>query len=153
MPAAIENMKDVFITDHGSSRDSRSRAFRVPRAAPALGLAALAGSDGAAAATGAAVGAGAGLACTVGDAWLRTISAAGPALASRSAALSAFDRGFTAFSTELAIAPIAVVSFSDSPDSPADPAERAGCSVRLAAGLFSAGFCAGGACGVSLSRP
>src|SRR5829696_9023227 len=38
MPAAMENRNDVFITDHGSSRDSRSRALRVRRAMPALGL-------------------------------------------------------------------------------------------------------------------
>src|ERR671912_2257669 len=38
MPAAMENRNDVFITDHGSNRDSRSRAFRVRRATPALGL-------------------------------------------------------------------------------------------------------------------
>ena len=42
MPAAMENRNDVFITDQGSSRDSRSRAFRVRRAIPALAL--LAGS-------------------------------------------------------------------------------------------------------------
>jgi hypothetical protein len=39
MPAAIEKRKDVFITDHGSSRDSRSLAFRVRRATPTLGFA------------------------------------------------------------------------------------------------------------------
>src|SRR5215208_1683891 len=39
MPAAMENMNDVFITDHGSSRDSRNRAFRVRRAIPGFGLA------------------------------------------------------------------------------------------------------------------
>jgi hypothetical protein len=38
MPAAMENMNDVFITDHGSSRDSRNRAFRVRRASPGFGL-------------------------------------------------------------------------------------------------------------------
>ena len=38
MPAAIENRNEVFITDHGSSRDSRSRAFRVRRATPTFGL-------------------------------------------------------------------------------------------------------------------
>ena len=38
MPAAIENRNDVFITDQGSSRDSRSRALRVRRATPALVL-------------------------------------------------------------------------------------------------------------------
>ena len=40
MPAAMENRNEVFITDHGSSRDSRSRAFRVRRAPPARALAA-----------------------------------------------------------------------------------------------------------------
>jgi|SRR5215211_2651316 len=38
MPAAMENRNDVFITDHGSIRDSRNRAFRVRRAVPGLGL-------------------------------------------------------------------------------------------------------------------
>src|SRR5215203_5023688 len=38
MPAAMENRNDVFITDHGSNRDSRNRALRVRRAAPGLGL-------------------------------------------------------------------------------------------------------------------
>src|SRR5918994_2096089 len=38
MPAAMENRNDVFITDHGSSRDSRNRALRVRRAAPGFGL-------------------------------------------------------------------------------------------------------------------
>src|SRR5919112_2118510 len=38
MPAAMENRNDVFITDHGSIRDSRNRAFRVRRATPGLGL-------------------------------------------------------------------------------------------------------------------
>jgi len=38
MPAAMENRNEVFITDHGSSRDSRSRALRVRRATPTLGL-------------------------------------------------------------------------------------------------------------------
>jgi hypothetical protein len=38
MPAAIENRNEVFITDQGSSRDSRSLAFRVRRATPTLGL-------------------------------------------------------------------------------------------------------------------
>src|SRR3712207_5478788 len=38
MPAAIENRNDVFITDHGSNRDSRSRALRVRRGIPAFGL-------------------------------------------------------------------------------------------------------------------
>src|SRR3954471_4091833 len=37
MPAAMENRNDVFITDHGSSRDSRRRAFRVRRATPGPG--------------------------------------------------------------------------------------------------------------------
>src|SRR5690606_20368748 len=32
IPAEIENRNEVFITDQGSSRDSRSRAFRVRRA-------------------------------------------------------------------------------------------------------------------------
>src|ERR1700712_4246683 len=36
MPAAMENRNEVFITDHGSSRDSRSRALRVRRAVPTL---------------------------------------------------------------------------------------------------------------------
>ena len=36
MPAAIENRNDVFITDHGSRRDSRNRALRVRRATPAF---------------------------------------------------------------------------------------------------------------------
>jgi len=40
MPAAIENRNDVFITDHGSNRDNRSRAFRVRRATPTLVFAA-----------------------------------------------------------------------------------------------------------------
>jgi hypothetical protein len=40
MPAAMENRNEVFITDQGSSRDSRSRALRVRRATPAFGLAA-----------------------------------------------------------------------------------------------------------------
>jgi hypothetical protein len=40
MPAAIEKRKDVFITDHGSSRDNRSLALRVRRATPTFGLAA-----------------------------------------------------------------------------------------------------------------
>ena len=39
MPAAIENRKEVFITDQGSNRDSRSRALRVRRATPTLGFA------------------------------------------------------------------------------------------------------------------
>jgi hypothetical protein len=39
MPAAIENRNEVFITDQGSSRDSRSLAFRVRRATPTLGFA------------------------------------------------------------------------------------------------------------------
>jgi len=34
----MENRNDVFITDHGSIRDSRNRAFRVRRAVPGLGL-------------------------------------------------------------------------------------------------------------------
>jgi len=38
MPAAMENRNEVFITDHGSSRDSRSRALRVRRATPTFGL-------------------------------------------------------------------------------------------------------------------
>src|ERR671910_899745 len=38
MPAAMENRNDVFITDHGSNRDSRNRALRVRRAAPGFGL-------------------------------------------------------------------------------------------------------------------
>src|SRR3954464_13426965 len=47
MPAAIENRNDVFMTDHGSSRDSRSRALRVRRATPALGFALSAALGGA----------------------------------------------------------------------------------------------------------
>src|SRR6185437_15798969 len=43
MPAAMENRNDVFITDHGSSRDSRSRALRVRCGVPALGLDSAAG--------------------------------------------------------------------------------------------------------------
>jgi hypothetical protein len=51
IPAAIEKRNEVFITDHGSSRDSRNRAFRVRRAVPALARAAVAGrTDEAAAA-------------------------------------------------------------------------------------------------------
>src|SRR5919112_612827 len=38
MPAAMENRNEVFITDQGSSRDSRSRALRVRRGMPAFGL-------------------------------------------------------------------------------------------------------------------
>src|ERR671912_660768 len=38
MPAAMENRNDVFITDHGSNRDSRNRALRVRRAVPGFGL-------------------------------------------------------------------------------------------------------------------
>ena len=44
MPAAIENRNEVFITDHGSSRDSRSRALRVRRGAPAFALSAASAS-------------------------------------------------------------------------------------------------------------
>src|SRR5689334_12336133 len=36
IPAAMENKNDVFITDQGSNRDSRSRALRVRRAVPTL---------------------------------------------------------------------------------------------------------------------
>ena len=39
IPAAIENRNDVFITDHGSNRESRSRAFRVLRATPTFDFA------------------------------------------------------------------------------------------------------------------
>src|SRR4051794_19126334 len=46
MPAAIENRNEVFITDQGSSRDSRRRALRVRRAAPGLGRGAGAGGGG-----------------------------------------------------------------------------------------------------------
>ena len=38
MPAAIEKRNDVFITDHGSSRDNRSLALRVRRSHAHLGL-------------------------------------------------------------------------------------------------------------------
>src|SRR6476469_2307217 len=38
MPAAMENRNEVFITDHGSSRDSRRRALRVRRGVPTLGF-------------------------------------------------------------------------------------------------------------------
>src|SRR3954470_6619213 len=39
MPAAIEKSSAVFMTDHGSTRDRRSRALRVRRATPTLGFA------------------------------------------------------------------------------------------------------------------
>src|SRR3954449_1541908 len=50
MPAAMEKSSAVFITDHGSRRDSRSRALRVRRAVPTLGLAVTSGCAVAAAA-------------------------------------------------------------------------------------------------------
>src|SRR6476469_2513473 len=46
MPAAMENRKDVFITDHGSSRDSRSRALRVRRGVPTFAFVAPAAAGG-----------------------------------------------------------------------------------------------------------
>src|SRR6185312_14512736 len=45
MPAAMENRNDVFITDHGSSRDSLNRALRVRRATPGFGFGAPSGAS------------------------------------------------------------------------------------------------------------
>src|SRR5690349_1676103 len=107
MPAAMEKRNDVFITDHGSSRDSRRRALRVRRGFPARALAA-AELSGALAAAGAAGTAG-------------STAVLGPAVASRggsepspglaSGAAGCGNRDVVAWA-ETAVAPAAVAGGS-----------------------------------------
>src|SRR4051794_34627211 len=78
MPAAMEKSSAVFMTDQGSTRDSRRRALRVRRAAPTLGLGAPVGAGAGTTGTAVAPATGPGAPVEASTAGMTTVSVLPP---------------------------------------------------------------------------